>query len=82
MRTIKTLLLLLTLSVVGQSRLPSPQCSHMFSSRSLVYICVTGKVYHSTRSCHGLRNAKHEIRLVSETEAVGEWKRRKCKVCY
>ena len=50
------------------------------SSDTTVYICVTGKVYHSTRDCRGLSNATHKIKAVSLSEAKKT--RRACKVCY
>lgn len=45
-----------------------------------VYICVTGKVYHSTKDCRGLKNATHKIKAVSLEEAKKT--RRPCKICY
>ena len=45
-----------------------------------VYICVTGKVYHATKDCRGLKNATHEIKAVSLAEAKKT--RRACKICY
>lgn len=44
------------------------------------YICVTGKVYHSTKDCRGLSNATHKIKSVSLSEA--QKTRRACKICY
>ena len=44
------------------------------------YICVTGKVYHSTKECRGLSNATHKIEAVSLSEA--QQTRRACKICY
>ena len=49
-------------------------------SEQLVYICVTGKVYHSTMDCRGLINATHKIKAVSLSE--GQKTRRTCKICY
>lgn len=49
-------------------------------SEQLVYICVTGKVYHSTKECRGLSNATHKIKAVSLSEA--QKTRRACKICY
>lgn len=46
----------------------------------IVYICVTGKVYHSTRNCKGLNNAIHQIKTVSLSEV--QKTRRACKICY
>ena len=51
-----------------------------FASEQLVYICVTGKVYHSTKECRGLSNATHKIEAVSLSEA--QKARRACKICY
>ena len=51
-----------------------------FSYEQLVYICVTGKVYHSTKECRGLSNAIHKIKAVSLSEA--QKTRRACKICY
>ena len=45
-----------------------------------VYICVTGKVYHSTKNCRGVRNATHKIKAISLSEA--QKTRRVCKICY
>ena len=50
------------------------------SSGQLVYICVTGKVYHSTKKCRGLSNATHKIKGVPLEEA--QKTRRPCKICY
>ena len=54
--------------------------STSFTSGQLVYICVTGKVYHSTKDCRGLSNATHKIKSVSLSEA--QKTRRACKICY
>lgn len=54
--------------------------SETTSSDTTVYICVTGKIYHSTRDCRGLSNATHKIKAVSLSEAKKT--RRACKVCY
>lgn len=54
--------------------------SETTGSDTTVYICVTGKVYHSTRGCRGLSNATHKIKAVSLSEAKKT--RRACKVCY
>ncbi len=50
------------------------------TSTTYVYICVTGKVYHSTRSCRGLSNATHEIKQVTLEYAKAH--RRACRICY
>ena len=54
--------------------------SESSSSEQLVYICVTGKLYHSTKECRGLSNATHKIEAVSLSEA--QKARRACKICY
>ena len=54
--------------------------SETTSSDTTVYICVTGKVYHSNSDCRGLSNATHKIKAVSLSEAKKT--RRACKVCY
>jgi len=51
-------------------------------TKTIVYICVTGEVYHAYRDCRGLNNAKHKIIEVSKEEAVNKYKRRPCKLCY
>ena len=54
--------------------------SETTGSDTTVYICVTGKVYHSTRDCRGLSNATHKIKAISLSEAKKT--RRACKICY
>ena len=54
--------------------------SEGFASEQLVYICVTEKVYHSTKECRGLSNATHKIEAISLSEA--QKTRRACKICY
>ena len=54
--------------------------SETTGSDTTVYICVTGKVYDSTRGCRGLSNATHKIKAVSLSEAKKT--RRACKICY
>ena len=58
----------------------SLQSFSMLNNReTIVYICVTGKVYHSTRDCSGLNNAKHKIKAIPLSEAKKT--RRACKIC-
>lgn len=47
-----------------------------------VYICMKGEVYHSVKSCRGLKNVKSKIIAVSKSEAEIKYKRRPCKICY
>lgn len=54
--------------------------SNIVGSNLTVYICATGKVYHSTNSCRGLANATHKIKAVPLSEAKKT--RRACKICY
>ena len=54
--------------------------THSAMGDTTVYIVSTGKVYHSTKSCRGLKNAKHKIQTVSLKEA--QKTRRPCKICY
>ena len=54
--------------------------SHLSMGDTTVYIVSTGKVYHSTKSCRGLKNAKHKIQTVSLKES--QKTRRPCKICY
>ncbi len=76
MKKIKHLLFILLACVM------IPTYSQAISSNVMVYICVTGKVYHNRRNCKGLRNATHEIKEVSENVAFYKYGRRRCKVCY
>ncbi len=50
---------------------------------SAVYICDNGKtqVYHVSKNCSALKRCTHEIKEVSETDAINKWKLRKCKIC-
>ena len=41
-----------------------------------------GEVYHSVKSCRGLKNVKSKIIAVSKSDAEGKYKRRPCKICY
>ena len=50
------------------------------SADTIVYICVTGKVYHSTKDCRGLANATHKVKAISLSEARKT--RRPCKIYY
>ena len=54
--------------------------NNTISQDIVVYICVTGKVYHSRLNCRGLKNATHQIKAISLSEAKKF--RRPCKVCY
>jgi hypothetical protein len=72
---------LLLLSFAFQPTVPK------FSSttpQEKVYICDsrTAYVYHRYKDCKGLKACTHEIRAVSEQEAVNVYRRRKCKICY
>lgn len=49
-----------------------------------VYLCksATAYVYHQTTRCRGLAACTHKIIEVTTEEAVNEYRRRACKVCY
>lgn len=53
---------------------------HLPMGDTTVYVVSTGKVYHATKSCRGLKNAKHQIKAVKLKEA--QKTRRPCKICY
>lgn len=76
----KRLIILLFLTVVTVPKIYTNGASIGTFSNVLVYICVTGKVYHSTKDCRGLSNATHKIKAVSLSEA--QKTRRACKICY
>ena len=52
------------------------------NSDNMVYICVKGEVYHSKKSCRGLKNVKSDIIAVKRNVAETKYKRRPCKICY
>jgi hypothetical protein len=70
----KALILLLLLLVSSSFTLNN--------NNNTVYICMKGEVYHSVKSCKGLRNVKSKIIAVSKSEAEKKYKRRPCKICY
>lgn len=49
-----------------------------------VYLCksATAYVYHKTTNCRGLAACTHKIIKVTQEEAIQEYGRRACKVCY
>ena len=73
-RSVKILVLVFTILVLQSF---TPQTAKYDRT---VYICVTGKVYHSTLNCRGLRKATHEIKAVPLSEAAKT--RRACKICF
>lgn len=56
--------------------------SFTLNNNNTVYICMKGEVYHSVKSCRGLKNVKSKIIAVSKSDAEGKYKRRPCKICY
>jgi len=50
---------------------------------STVYICNNGRtqVYHVSKDCSALKRCTHEIKEVSESDAIKKWQLRKCKTC-
>jgi len=75
MRRLITIIAIILTSQVLQS-----QTCEVSSLDTTVYICVTGKVYHSSKDCKGLANATHKIKEVPLSEAKKT--RRACKICY
>lgn len=51
------------------------------SNDTTVFICMKGEVYHSVKSCRGLKNVKSKIISVKKSEAEIKNKRRPCKIC-
>ena len=49
-----------------------------------VYICLSAnaKAYHAKKECKGLDACTHTIKKVTEKEAINDYNRRACKVCY
>ena len=49
-----------------------------------VYICnsTTAYAYHKIKDCSGLDRCTHEIKKVTKDEAINDYGRRACKVCY
>ena len=49
-----------------------------------VFICdsKSSKVYHSSKTCRGIQNCKHDIKEVTLKEAKETYGRVACKVCY
>ena len=70
------------ISIVASILFTGCSASAESDSNDKVFICVTGKVYHNTRSCRGLRKAIHEIKAVTESDAINTYGRRECRVCY
>jgi hypothetical protein len=50
---------------------------------SNVYVCNNGKteVYHVNKNCSALKRCSHEIKEVSESDAINKRQLRKCKTC-
>jgi hypothetical protein len=50
---------------------------------STVYICNNSKteVYHVSKNCSAIKRCTHEIKEVSEADAINKWQLRKCKTC-
>lgn len=49
-----------------------------------VYVCLssTSVAYHQTKSCRGLGKCRHEIVYITKKQAVEDYAKRACKVCY
>jgi hypothetical protein len=76
--------LLLSFLVLGALGFSSEPAAYPSKTADQVYICLGpyAKVYHQSKECRGLRACTHEIKSVSLSDAVGVYKRRKCKICY
>ena len=89
MKKIRIALLLIFLSIfslIGLNQLNSLSKTliEKVPKETSVYICNSEKAvaYHSSKTCRGLNNCKHEILEVSKTDAVNAYGRRACKICY
>ena len=47
--------------------------THSAMGDTTVYIVSTGKVYHSTKSCRGLKNSKHKIQELRKPEDLAKY---------
>lgn len=77
------LLLLMTTGVLFTSA-AHPQKQLRTQEAVYVYICNSeGSVaYHSSKECKGLQKCSHTILTVTLEEAVNNYNRRECKICY
>lgn len=75
MKTLKTFLILFTLTLVLESLVNAP------APNVTVYICENSKVYHSSKNCRAVANAKYKVKAVSETDAIKKYGRRRCRIC-
>lgn len=80
-RIVLALLLSFTLSTSNTQAPAVVKAVH--PKASTVYICNNGKtqVYHVNKNCSALKRCTHEIKEVSESDAINKWKLRKCKTC-
>lgn len=54
------------------------------AAKGKVLICdgVNGYTFHSRRTCAELAKCKGRVLEVTKQEAMGDWGRKQCKVCY
>lgn len=57
---------------------------HTRSTVANVYICDSAgsKVYHSSKTCRGIKVCKHQVLEVTLKDATDVYKRIACKICY
>ncbi|HEX5155148.1 MAG TPA: hypothetical protein VFW07_27080 [Parafilimonas sp.] len=77
------LTLLLTLTSLLSFHAPAGSSLNK-AKAEYVYICDsnTAYAYHKTKDCSGLNRCTHEIRKITKADAINEYGRRACKVCY
>lgn len=75
MHTSKIFSLLFAMSLLFESHVRAPVPA------MTVYICENSKVYHSSKNCRAVANAKYKARAVSEADAIKKYGRRRCRIC-
>lgn len=83
MRKLVALFLLASSFAIGQNAAADLQIKVKKTPVASVYICDSkGAVaYHNSKTCRGLQTCKHEIKIISVSEAT-ELGLRRCKICY
>ena len=72
------------LSGIGQNAPKSRAAIEKPTKEVVVFLCdsETAYAYHSSSGCSGLNRCKHEIIKVTKSDAVNQYGRRPCKICY
>jgi hypothetical protein len=75
--------LLLSLTFFAADTQSRTMVSPIALKATTVYICNNGKteVYHVSKDCSSVKRCTHEIKEVSETDAINKYQLRKCKTC-